>query len=232
MAALVAEARDEDSHAQGSERVTGRYDTTGNVEAQFEPGSGGRVLANKLGIADPKEMDDIELDLLVRLQKDVTSSVKADQPITVADLREWHHRWLGKVYAWAGRERSVNMSKEDFLFAACGQIPRLIDKLDKDVLRVHTPCTGMSDDRLVEAIAVVHVELILIHPFREGNGRLSRLLAAVMALQAGWPHLDFTAWDENRADYFNAIQAGLSDYEPMKEMVRQALRGASGTPDA
>lgn len=65
-----------------------------------------------------------------------------------------------------------------------------------------------------------------------GNGRLSRLLAAVMALQAGWPHLDFTAWDENSADYFNAIQAGLSDYEPMKEMVRQALRGASGTPDA
>ncbi len=86
--------------------MTGRYDTPGNVEAQFEPGSGGYVLANKLGIADPKEMDDIELDLLVRLQKDVTSSVKADQPITVADLREWHHRWLGKVYAWAGRERS------------------------------------------------------------------------------------------------------------------------------
>ena len=86
----AAEAKDEDSHGQGCERVTSRYDTPGNVEAQFEPGSGGCVLANKLGIADPKEMDDIELDLLVRLQKDVTSSVKADQPITVADLREWH----------------------------------------------------------------------------------------------------------------------------------------------
>ena len=212
--------------------MIGRYDTTGNVEAQFEPGSDGRVLANKLGVADPKEMDDIELDLLNRLHKDVIRSVEVDQPITVADLREWHRRWLGRVYVWAGRDRSVNMSKEDFLFAACGQIPRLLDKLDKDVLRVHTPCTGMSDDRLVEAIAVVHVELILIHPFREGNGRLSRLLANVMALQAGWPQLDYTAWDENKTDYFNAIQAGLSDYEPMIEMVRQVLRGASMTPDA
>ena len=36
--------------------MTGRYNTTGNVEAQFEPGSDGRVLANKLGIADPKKL--------------------------------------------------------------------------------------------------------------------------------------------------------------------------------
>ncbi len=212
--------------------MIGRYDTTGNVEAQFEPGSDGRVLANKLGIADPREMDDIELDLLNRLYKDVITSVEVNQPITVADLREWHHRWLGKVYIWAGRDRSVNMSKEDFHFAACGQIPRLIDMLDNDVLQVHTPCTGMSGDRLIEAIAVVHVELILIHPFREGNGRLSRLLANVMALQAGWPQLDYTAWDENKTDYFNAIQAGLSDYDPMKEMVRLVLRGVSRTPVA
>ena len=90
----------------------------------------------------------------------------------------------------------------------------------------------MSGDRLVEAIGVVHVELILIHPFREGNGRLSRLLANVMALQAGCPQLDYTAWDENKTDYFKAIQAGLDDYEPMKEIVRQVLRGASRTQDA
>lgn len=35
----------------------------------------------------------------------------------------------------------------------------------------------MSEEQLIEAIAVTHVELILILPFREGNGRLSRLLA-------------------------------------------------------
>ena len=90
----------------------------------------------------------------------------------------------------------------------------------------------MSEDRLVEAIAVVHVELILIHPFREGNGRLSRLLANVMALQADRPALDYTRWDENRTDYFAAIQAGLIDYEPMKRLIRQALRGTARTPGA
>lgn len=217
---------------QGVERVTNRYDTTGNKEAQFELGSGDRVLANKLGIADPVEIDNTEVHLLDRLYDNVVDAVAKDQTITVADLCDWHRRWLGNVYVWAGRYRTVNMSKADFLFAASGQVPRLMDNLDTEILPIHTPCTGMLEDRLAEAIAVVHVELILIHPFREGNGRLSRMLANVMALQAGWPELDYTAWDERKSAYFAAIQAGLSDHEPMKELVRQALREAVRTADA
>lgn len=201
-----------------------RYDTTGNIEAQFEPGSDGQVLANKLGITDPAEMADIELDLLTQLYDAAINSIREDQQITIADLREWHRRWLGNVYVWAGQYRTVNMGKGDFQFAVSGQIPRLMDKMDSDVLSVHTPCVGLSEDRLVEAIAVVHVELILIHPFREGNGRLSRLLANIMALQAGRPDLDFTSWDMDKPAYFSAIQSGLDDYEPMKQLVRLVLR--------
>ena len=212
--------------------MTGRYDTAGNAEAQLEPGSNGRILVNKLGICDPEEIDNIELDLLKQLHEDVLGSVAADQAITVTNICEWHRRWLGNVYVWAGRYRTVNMSKEDFLFAASGRIRTLMENLDRQVLPAHTPCSEMSEDRLVEAIAVVHVELILIHPFREGNGRLSRLLANVMALQADRPVLDYTRWDESRIDYFDAIQAGLTDYEPMKRLVRQALRGKARTAGA
>lgn len=208
-----------------------RYDTTDNVEAQFEPGSNDGVLSNKLGITDAQDMDDIELDLLKQLYDVVLGSVEADQRLTAADIREWHRRWLGNVYVWAGRYRSLNMSKGDFIFAASGQVPKLMDNLDKEILPVRTPCVGMSEDQLTEAITVVHVELILIHPFREGNGRLSRLVANVMALQAGRSQLDYTSWDEQKADYFAAIRAGLSDYEPLKGLVRRALREADGKPD-
>ena len=211
--------------------MSDRYDTTGNVEAQFEPDSGDRVLANKLGISNAEDMDDVELDLLKNLYEDVLGSVEADQRLSVADICEWHRRWLGNVYAWAGQYRTLNMSKGAFIFAASAQVPRLMDNLDKEVLSVRTPCVGMSEDQLSEAIAAVHIELILIHPFREGNGRLSRLLANVMALQAGRRQLDYTIWDERRADYFAAIQAGLSDYEPMKGLVRRALREAAGKRD-
>jgi len=82
----------------------------------------------------------------------------------------------------------------------------------------------MGEEVLIDALAKVHIELILVHPFREGNGRLSRLLANIMALQAGQPMLDFSVMDEKKAQYFLAIQAGLDNYEPMKAIFRQVLR--------
>lgn len=204
--------------------MSDRYDTTGHRQTQFEPGSEGRVLANRLGITDPAEMANVELDLLSQLYDAVIESVRVDQRISVADLLEWHRRWLGNLYNWAGQYRTLNMGKAGFPFAASDQIPRLMTKLDSQILGRQTPAAGMTEDRLADAIAVVHVELILIHPFREGNGHISRLLASVMALQAGWPELDFKSWDANKDAYFAAIQAGLENYEPMRMLVKQVLR--------
>ena len=184
-----------------------------------------------LGIADAEDMDDVELDLLKRLHEDVFDSVETEHRLTVADIREWHRRWLGNVYVWAGSYRTLNMGKGGFQFAASGQVPRLMDNLDKEVLAVRTPCTGMSEHQLAEAIAVVHVELILIHPFREGNGRLSRLLASVMALQAGRRQLDYTPWNDRKTDYLAAIQAGMTNYGPMKGLVRRVLRETARNVD-
>ncbi|MGB0723310.1 MAG: Fic/DOC family protein [Gammaproteobacteria bacterium] len=209
-----------------------RYDTTGKAEAEFEPGSNGAVLRNKLAIQDAAEMDDVELDLLIQLYDEIPEQVEVDQTITSDDLKAWHHRWLGNVYPWAGKYRTVNMGKGAFQFAAAAQVERLMAALDRDYLSRYTPCDGMDEEVLVEAIAVVHIELILVHPFREGNGRLARLLANVMALQAGWPELDFSAWDAERYRYFAAIQAGLDDYEPMKALVKLVLSGASRSEDA
>lgn len=204
-----------------------RYDTTGNPEGQYQPGSDDKVLLNKLGITDVEEMDDVELDLLAQLYTAVLEAVEVDQQLSVADICEWHRKWLGNVYEWAGKQRSVNMGKGDFHFAAAQQIPYCLNELDKKVLSHYTPCNAMDDEVLIEAIALVHVEFILVHPFREGNGRIARLVATVMALQADKPELDFSSWDKNRDDYFLAIQAGMGgNYEPMKALVRQALHDA------
>lgn len=79
-------------------------------------------------------------------------------------------------------------------------------------------------DELVNAIAVTHVELIVIHPFREGNGRLSRLLADVMAVQAGHEPLDYSSWEQRKTAYIGAIHAGFSgDYSPMCQFVAEAM---------
>ena len=203
--------------------MSDRYDTSNVVEGQYQPGSNDEVLLNKLKITSLSEMDEIELGLLNELTSTLIDEIEVDQIISTADLCEWHRRWLGNVFNWAGEYRSVNMAKGGFQFAATHLIPGLMNDFEKDFLNKYTPCIDMDDDGIIEALAVVHIEYILVHPFREGNGRLSRLLATIMALQAGQPILDFSYMDNNKTEYFAAIQAGLENSEPMKEMFRRVL---------
>jgi cell filamentation protein len=83
----------------------------------------------------------------------------------------------------------------------------------------------MDAESLTAALAEVHVELVLIHPFREGNGRVSRLVATLMALQAGYPLLDFSpVTGAARERYFSAVQAGLDrNYVPMKTLFAEII---------
>ncbi|MFM9104830.1 MAG: Fic family protein [Cyanobium sp.] len=81
---------------------------------------------------------------------------------------------------------------------------------------------------LVSGLAEVHLEVVLIHPFREGNGRIARLLLDVMACQAGIGPLDYSAWDQDRETTFGAIRAGaVMNPVSMEEQIRQALPGWS-----
>ncbi len=204
--------------------MTDKYDTSRSAEGQFQPGSQGDVLLNKLGITDMEEMNEVELRLLNKLTRTLLEEIEVDQRISVADLCEWHRRWLGNVFSWAGQYRSVNMAKQDFQFAAAHLIQKLMQKYETEFLNEYTPCEGMDEEQLVEALANVHLEFILIHPFREGNGRLGRLLATVMALQAGRPPLDFTYLTEHKGEYIQAIHAGLDNIEPMKVLFRRVLQ--------
>lgn len=96
---------------------------------------------------------------------------------------------------------------------------------EKEVLRKYTPCIFDSSDEVVTALAVAHTELVLIHPFREGNGRLARMLTMLMAFQSGLPPLDFGAIrGQKRKEYFRAVQAGLDrNYEPMKKVFSDVI---------
>ncbi len=200
-----------------------KYDIGGS-QGRYQSGSNDTVLENKLGIIEPTDMDEAELVLLEKLYQAFLFDDLPQAEITVDEIKTWHRLWLGNVYEWAGEERSVNMSKGAFQFAAAAQISQLLNKFEQDFLKQYTPCMGLSLEQLIEAIAVVHIEFILIHPFRDGNGRLSRLLADVMAVQAGYQPLDYSCWDQHKSEYFSAIGQGLSmDYDAMKGLVNRAI---------
>ncbi len=203
--------------------MSNRYRVSG-AEGEFEPGSDGQVLRNLVSIHSVADMDELELELLLQLYEEVLVHGLPERTLCVKDLKDWHRLWLGNVYTWAGQERSVNMGKGGFAFAAAAQIPRLLSDFERNFLARWTPCDQLSHAELVEAIAVTHVEFILIHPFREGNGRLSRLLADVMAVQADHAPLDYSEWERRKPDYIAAIHAGFAgNYAPMCAFVREAM---------
>ncbi len=207
----------------------GRYDVSGLPEAQFESGSDEQVLRNRLGIKSPKEMDDIETRALERTMVELVGKYDAEHRFTATDIREMHKRWLGKIYEWAGECRQVNVSKGEFPFAAAARVPGLMLKFEKDVLTRYTPCNFKDKVDITRALAETHVELVLIHPFREGNGRIARMLSILMALQAGLPLLNFSPIaEERKQEYFAAVQAGLDkNYASMErlfaEIIEQSL---------
>jgi cell filamentation protein len=197
-----------------------RYDTSKLTEDQYEPGSDGLVLRNYLGVTSQEEMQIIETEKLWDAQEQLLTVIEQDQQFTVDDIFSWHRIWLGSIYEWAGRERQVNVSKDGFSFAMAHTISMLLSTFEKEQLARYTPCQFADIDEVANALAEVHVELMLIHPFREGNGRLGRLLATFMALQAGYPLLDFNLWSrDKRGEYFAAVQAGLDrEYQLMAHL--------------
>ena len=196
---------------------------------EFQPGSDGRILRNRFGITRIRELEEQELGLYMECEENLLHSIRADQVLRVRDVNEMHRMFLGGLYDWAGMYRNVNIMKGGFPFAPARNISALMEAFEREHLSASTPCNG-SEREICEGIARVHAEFILIHPYREGNGRAARLLSTVMAWQADYPTLDFSFIGRRGKgfdQYIGAIHAAhAGEYQPMETLMLRAMRGA------
>ena len=193
-----------------------RY-TPANSE-EFQAGST-EVLKNKLGLTLQIDMDQAEAIALKTAGDLYFRSFDAEHRFTAKDICWMHEQWLGKLYDWAGKYRSIDISKRGFMFAHAALIPDLMNDFERKILAKQAMNTCVTYTQAAKAIAVAHAELILIHPFREGNGRLARSLANLMAAQANLPPLNYQHMDQNKDAYIASIHSALSqDYELLTKM--------------
>ena len=83
-----------------------RYDTSHLIEDQFEPGSNGQVLKNKLGITSPEEMDDAEAIALKEATDKLVRKFDKHYRFTAADICGFHKIWLDGICTAAANGKS------------------------------------------------------------------------------------------------------------------------------
>jgi Protein involved in cell division len=81
-----------------------------SMEERYQPGSNDTVLANKLGIVDEQQMEELESGLLLMMYEKLFIDAKPIDTLNFAHIREWHRQWLGNIYEWAGKLRNANLA--------------------------------------------------------------------------------------------------------------------------
>lgn len=207
-----------------------RYQTPTGPEAAYQPGSRKRVLLNLPGITSKVAMDRVEAEALVTTSTYYYQHVlEATTRIDAGLIRSMHRDWLGHSYPWAGEYRTVEVSKDGFCWPPAHLIPEHMERFTAGTMKDHTPCRPRALCEVCRSIAVVHAELLFIHPFREGNGRLARWIADIMALQAGYamPAYRFQGKGSRvvRAEYLTAVKQGyFQHYELLTSFFEDAIR--------
>jgi len=179
------------------------------------------VLPNKLKLTHKKDVEKEEakgfIDASIELTLELNATTKFDNDYIMAI----HEKSLQHLYTFAGKLRTVNISKGGFMFPAAQYLPEAMLAFQKDILN-KLPDVYSSEKELIETVAIVHGELLYIHPFREGNGRTARLLANLMVYKAGFDRLKFEKLDneEMLKKYIEAVQkVGLKQYQTMIDII-------------
>jgi cell filamentation protein len=182
--------------------------------------SDGEILPNKLGLKTKVELEKAELEGFLYAYKVLFDDLSAKTKFNMRYILKIHKFALNHLYSFAGKTRTVNLSKGGFMFPPALALDNALKEFNDTVL-TNLPKTYESEEQLIRDIARVHAELLFIHPFREGNGRTARLLANLMAAKAGHKLLELENFSKEKFDeYVKAVKlAANRDYSLMEKII-------------
>ena len=169
------------------------------------------VLENKLNITNQIELNKIEEKLSKKKAKKLFDSGKINQIKvgTFAGLKQIHKYLFEDIYDFAGKMRDINISKGNFRFAPVMYLEQALKHIDK--------MPQSTFDEIVEK----YVEMNIAHPFREGNGRATRIWLDLIFKKEIKQVVDWNKIDKE--DYLSAMERSpVKDIE-IKHLLKNAL---------
>lgn len=169
------------------------------------------ILENKLNITNQVELARSEEKISKQKAKQLYDSGDISQAEvgTFAGLAYIHAYLFGDIYAFAGKIREVNMSKGHFRFASQIYLQPSLKAIDA------------MPQSTFEEIIEKYVEMNIAHPFREGNGRATRIWLDLILKNEIQQVIDWNMVD--REDYLSAMQRSVVKDLEIKALLRNAL---------
>ena len=169
------------------------------------------VLENKLGITSAPELAEAEERISKKKAVELFESGTLNrlEPGKVSSLKSIHKYIFGDIYPFAGEIRTVNIAKGNFRFAPVMYLEASLENIEK--------MPQSTFDEIIEK----YVEMNIAHPFREGNGRSTRIwLDCILKKEIGkvvdWSQVD-------KEDYLLAMERSPIRNIEIKHVLKNAL---------
>ena len=169
------------------------------------------ALQNKLGITDSSELARVEekISKIKAIELFETGLLDVFEVGTFDGLAKIHKYLFDEIYDFAGKQRTVNISKGNFRFAPVLYLEAAIANVSK--------MPQSTFDEIIEK----YVEMNIVHPFREGNGRSIRIWLDAMLKKELHMVVDWSRVEKE--DYLLAMERGpIKDVE-IKVLIKAAL---------
>ncbi|WP_289188737.1 protein adenylyltransferase Fic, partial [Xylanibacter rodentium] len=131
------------------------------------------------------------------------------EPGSIKCLQQIHAYLFGGLYEFAGQIRNKNISKGGFTFANCLHFPTIIPTIER------------MPETTLDEIADKYVEMNVVHPFMEGNGRSTRIWLDLMLRWSLKRCVDWSRIDKN--EYLTAMRESVVDSTHIKALLKGAL---------
>ena len=128
---------------------------------------------------------------------------------TVKALQKIHAYLFGGLYDFAGKIRQVNIAKGGFQFAMAQYLPQTLEQIE------HMP------ENTFDEIVDKYVEMDIAHPFREGNGRSTRIWLDLIFKKRLQRCVDWSRIPKN--EYLDAMIRSAVDASAIRRLLRNAL---------
>lgn len=175
------------------------------------------VLQNRLGIKDAHNFELAERDIT---NITINRVIYRPPPYDLNNFKTIHRELFSDLYTWAGEIRDVNIAKGGTVFCIHNRIDIEIGKLFRQLAQENW-LVNLKRNELCQKLAEYYCEFNMIHPFREGNGRVQRIFFEHLTLNAGyeldWSKINPHEWIQANIDGVNV------DYRAMEIIFRRIL---------